>query len=136
MPYRTHLIVVTLLVLATAVLAQSPTTPVIASPNDQARIKPLVQAETEARKALNAKIATLPESKAYKDAEEALKKAGDALNKAAESLPENAAWKSAGAKVLDEAYRIQAAHSLSSREYRPELNDKGDLVFARIALPK
>lgn len=110
--------------------------PPVAKPDENARIKPLVTAETQAREALNAKIATLPEAKAYKDAEDALKRAAEALNKAAGQLPEDQAWKQAQARVLDEAYRIQAAHGLSSREYRPELNDKGELVFARATPPK
>lgn len=101
------------------------------SAEEQARIKPLVAAENKAREALNAKIATLPESKAYSDAQEALKKAADALNKAADLLPESSALKLAAAAAWDEAYRIQASHQLSSREYQPELNEKGELVIVK-----
>lgn len=101
------------------------TAPMIAKPEDQAVIKPLVVAEKKAREELNAKVAALPEA-------EALKKAQDALNKAVEALPENKAWKEAGAKTLDTAYKLLAKYQLSSREYRPELNDKGDLVFSPI----
>jgi len=103
-----------------------------AKPEEQSRIKPLIAAETKAREELNKKIATLPEAKAYKDAQEALNKAAEALNKAAENLPENIAWKSAGAATLDMAYKIQADHALSSREYKPALNEKGDLAFVKI----
>jgi hypothetical protein len=124
------IILLALVLVVTPALAQAP---LIATSEQQQRIKPLVDAETKARTALNAKIATLPEAKAYKDAEEALKKAGDALNKVAEALPENAAWKSASAKTLDEAYKILAEQRLSSREYRPELDQGGQLVFAKIA---
>jgi len=125
--------IITLIVLVlvvTPVLAQAP---MIATSEQQQRIKPLVEAETKAREALNAKIATLPQAKAYKEAEEALKRAGDALNKAAETLPENGAWKLASAHTLDEAYKILAEQRLSSREYRPELDKQGQLVFAKIA---
>lgn len=107
--------------------------PMVAKAEDQAVIKPLVDAEKKAREALNAKIATLPESKRYQEAEKALKDAAERLNAAAEKLPENKAWKDAGAKTLDTAYRLQAKYQLSSREYRPELDDKGDLVFAKFA---
>jgi hypothetical protein len=103
---------------------------------EQARIKPLIAAETKARETLNTKIATLPEAKAYNEARDALNKAAEALNKAAEGLPENAAWKEASAKVLDEAYKIQATHGLSSREFKPELDAKGDLVFTKLIPPK
>lgn len=108
------------------------TAPLVASPAEQARIKPLVVAETKAREALLAKTATLPESTTLKAAKEAYDKALEQLNKATEKLPEHAAWKEAGARALDEAYRIQADHKLSSREYKPELNPKEDLVFVKI----
>lgn len=130
----TLLFAVFVIALGTVALAQ--TTPMIAKPEDQAVIKPLVEAEKKARANLNAKIATLPESKAYQEAEKALKEAGDKLNAAAEKLPENQAWKEAGAKTLDAAYKLQAKYQLSSREYRPELNDKGDLQFAKLTPPK
>lgn len=123
-------------VIALGTVALAQTTPMVAKPEDQQIIKPLVEAEKKARENLNAKIATLPESKAYQDAEKALKEAGEKLNAAAEKLPENAVWKEAGAKTLDTAYRLQAKYQLSSREYRPELNDKGDLQFAKFTPPK
>lgn len=110
--------------------------PSVAPPADQARIKPLVEAETKAREALLAKTATLPESAAVKAAKEAYDKALANLNTAAEKLPEHSTWKNAGAAALDEAYRILAANKLSSREYRPELNPKGELVFTKIAPPQ
>lgn len=119
-----------LAVFSTAAMTQAP---MIAKIEDQAVIKPLVDAEKKAREALNGKIATLPESKRYQEAEKALKDAAERLNAAAEKLPENKAWKDAGAKTLDMAYRLQAKYQLSSREYRPELDDKGDLVFAKFA---
>lgn len=136
MSYKTHLVVVVMLMLATAVLAQTPTTPAIANPADQARIRPLVDAETKAREALLAKTATLPESAAVKAAKDAYDKALADLNTAAEKLPEHSAWKMAGAKALDTAYQILAEHKLSSREYRPELNAKGELVFTKVSPPQ
>lgn len=107
----------------------------LVKPEEQARMKPLIAAETKARESLNARVASLPEAKAYNAAKEALTKAVEALNKATEALPENDAWKQAGAKVLDEAYRILAAHALSSREFKPELNAQGDLVFTKVVPP-
>jgi hypothetical protein len=121
---RRLLVIALTLVVGGIALAQ--TLPMVAKPEDQAVIKPLVTAETKAREALNAKIATLPEAKALKDAQ-------DALNKAAESLPENQAWRQASAQTLDTAYKLQAKYQLSSREFKPALNDKGELVFEKIA---
>jgi len=132
--YTLLFIAVVVVLVVTGVAAAQ--TPVSAKPEENARLKPLVAAETKFREALNAKIATLPEAKAVNDAKEAYNKALEALNKAAENLPENAAWREAGAKVLDEAYRIQAAHNLSSREFKPELNSAGDLVFSKMVPPK
>lgn len=107
-----------------------------ASPAEQAKIKPLIDAETSAREKLNAKIATLPSAKAVRDAKEAYDKALEALNKEAEKLPENNEWKKAGAAVLDAAYALQAEHKLSSREWKPQLNSRGELEFAKIEPPK
>lgn len=135
-----RLLVVVIATISFAVLALAQDggrlTPSIANPADQARIKPLVEAETKAREALLAKTATLPESTAVKAAKEAYDKALANLNAAAEKLPEHQAWKESGARALDEAYRILAENKLSSREYRPELNAKGELVFIKIEAPK
>lgn len=114
-----------------------------AKPEENARIKPLVAEMTKALETFNAKRDKLPEAKAldaakaaYDKALETAKvtydKALEALNKAAESFPEREAVKAAEAKVLDEIYRIQAAHNLSSREYKPVINEKGELAFAKI----
>lgn len=154
------LVICLVVVASVAVIAQTPTSSL--TPAEQARIKPLVAEETKAREALNAKIATLPEAKTFQSAQDAVKKADEALakiiptlkikeavdlqaardalqkalddlNKAVEKLPENAAWKEAGAKSLDLAYQIMAEHKLSSREFKPELNPQGDLVFTKLA---
>lgn len=126
-----------LLIAAGAIVAVAQNTvPTSASTADQARIKPYVDAETKAREALLAKTSSLPESAKVKAAKEAYDKAVAELNTAAEKLPEHEAWKLAGAKALDEAYRILADNKLSSREYRPELNSEGKLVFARITPPR
>ncbi len=149
---------VLLLVLAGAAGAQTP-----AKPEETAKIKPLVAAETKAREALNAKLAALPEVKAFNDARDklpemaaykaaqaALDKAAQtlneaaaklpqatALNKAVEALPENESLRTASAAIVREAYRAQAAHQLSHLEYKPQLNPKtGDLEFAKIEPPK
>ena len=114
------------LVLIVSGIALAQTFPMTAKPEDQAIMKPLVAAEKKAREALNAKIAALPEAKALKDAQ-------DALNKAAENLPENQAWTQAAAASLDTAYKLQAKYQLSSREFKPALDDKGNLVFEKIA---
>lgn len=125
--------------MATAAIAysQNGAATTIAPPADQARIKPFVEAESKAREALLAKTTALPESAKVKAAKEAYDKALSDLNTAAEKLPEHAAWKQAGAKALDEAYRILAEQKLSSREYRPELDPAtSKLVFTKIAPPK
>lgn len=125
------------LLAAGAVVAQNGGAfPRAAGPADQARIRPLVDAETKAREALLAKTATLPESAAVKAAKDAYDKALADLNKATEKLPEHQAWKAAGAKALVEAHRILAEHKLSSLEYRPELNAKGELVFTKVSPPQ
>lgn len=124
--------VFTLLVLFTVpILAQNPLT--VAKPEESARMKPLIEELTKAQKALLAKQVQLPEAKAVNDAKAVYDKALEALDKAAEKMPEREAVKAAEAKALDEAYRILAAHNLSSREYKPEIGPKGDLVFAKIA---
>lgn len=128
------IIAFTFFVLGGFVLAQSPNIP--AKPEEQAKIAPVVSALTKAGQARDAKIATLPEAQQLRDAQAALKKAQDALDAATAKLPENEAWKTAYAAVLDEAYKIQAAHNLSSREYQPQINDKGELAFVRWAPPK
>ena len=115
---------VLILLLPIAVIAQTP-----AKPEENARIKPLVAAQTAAQEKLVAKQAALPEKKAYDEAEAAFKKAAAALNKATEALPEYETWKLAGATTVREAFRILAAHQLSHLEYKPELNAKGELVF-------
>lgn len=122
------------LALCISALGQNSISPV--KPEEQLKVKPLIAAETKAREVLNTKIAALPEAKAYREAEEALKKAGEVLNAAADKLPETSAWRLASAQTLDEVYRIMAAHSLSSREFKPELDPKGDLVFTKIPPPK
>lgn len=132
--FITFLTMWAVLLIGKGVIAQNGATP--APPAEQARIKPLVEAETKAREALLAKTSTLPESAKVKAAKEAYDKALTELNAAAEKLPEHDAWKQAGAKALDEAYRILAEQKLSSREYRPELNQAGQLVFTKITPPK
>jgi hypothetical protein len=136
MTSRIILCLLAVMVLAGSVSAQTQNSLTAAKPEEQARIKLLIEAETKAREALNTKVATLPEAQAVRDAQAALEKANAALQKAADALPESQAWREAGAKVLDEAYRIQAAHGLSSREFKPELDAKGNLVFAKTVPPK
>lgn len=125
---------VTMLACAVMVSAQNPINS--AKPEENARIKPLVAEMTKSLDAFNAKREKMPEAKTLNAAKVAYDKALEALNKAMESMPEREAVKTAEAKVLDEAYRILAAHNLSSREYRPVLNDKGELAFAKIDPPK
>jgi methionyl-tRNA synthetase len=96
-----------------------------ATPKDNDRIQPFVAAEKKALEAFNKKVESLPETKALRDAQAA-------YNKAVEGLPENAEWKKAGGATLDMAYKIMAEKGLSSREYRPQLNAKGDLEFVPI----
>lgn len=129
------LLLFTILLPSTATLAQTPTTPVIASSAEQARIKPLVEAETKAREALLAKSATLPQSAAVKTAKEAYDKAVAELDKATKALPEHQAWLKANAEVASTAFQIMADHKLSSLEYKPELNERKELVFPKIPKP-
>jgi hypothetical protein len=102
---------------------------ILARPEEQAKVSPLIAELRKADKDRTTRIATLPEAQAARDAEVALAKAREALDKAAAALPETASWKSAYAKLLDESYKIQAAHSLSSREYQPLITDDGKLAF-------
>jgi len=156
--YGVTISVMLTLIFASIAFSQTPTP---ATAAEQARMKPLIAAETKAREELNAKVATLPEAKTFQAAQDeykkateafnkaaenldipearamraardALQKALDALNKSVEKLPENTAWKEAGAKSLDLAYQIQAEHKLSSREYKPDLNPQGELVFLKV----
>lgn len=120
------LTILAILILPAISLAQSAQT--TAQADEQVRMQPLIDAEIKASEALNKKVEALPEIKAYKDAQEALKRAGEALRAAAAKLPENSVLRAAAEKTKLEAYRIQAAHGLSSLEYEPRL-DKGKLVF-------
>lgn len=127
---RRVLLLVTLLAFSTVASAQNPINS--AKPEENARIKPLVAEMTKALETFNAKRDKLPEAKALDAAKAAYDKALETLNKAVESIPEREAVKAAEAKVLDEIYRIQAAHNLSSREFKPVINEKGELAFAKI----
>lgn len=126
------LIVVAAMVITGRAIAQS-TTPMIASPVEQARMKSLVTVETKAREMMLAKSATLPESAAVKAAKDAYDKAVASLEKANRGLPEHAEWLKANAAMVGAAYQIMADNKLSSMEYKPELNDKGELVFTKKA---
>lgn len=124
---RTFLLLTVILVFSITGSAQTP-----AKPEENARLKPLVDALSKANEPLLAKRNTLPESKAVADAQAALQKATEAQALAVQKLPEFEAVKSAEARLLDEVYKIMADHRLSSREYRPSLNDKGELAFVKI----
>lgn len=128
----THIVLMSLY----SALAQNPTAPIIAKPEEQARIKPIITDLKKADQARMAKVATLPEAQAVRDAEAALTKAREALEKAAANLPETIAWKESWAKMLDVTYDIQAKHGLSSREYQPSFNEKDELTFVRSTPPK
>lgn len=91
--------------LGSIAVAQSAADRVVAKAEDQAQIKVLVDAEVKAKEALDAKI---------------------------RALPEYDAWKLAAAKSLDTAYKLQAKYQLSSREYEPKLNEKGELTFVKL----
>lgn len=106
---RKPIALLALILCSVAVLAQNGASSVVATPAEQAEIKPLLDAEVKAANALNAAISQLPEAKAY-----------------------NAARNNS----LDAQFRIMAKHGLSSREYKPELDAKGDLVFVKIVSPK
>lgn len=127
---RTFLLLTTILLFNISAWAQTP-----AKPEENARLKPMVAELTSAQEALNAKLVQTPEAKAVNDAKAAYDKAVAALDEARKKLPEFQKALSAEAKVLDEMYRIQAAHSLSSREYRPILSEKGELAFVKIEAP-
>ena len=116
---------------STGILSVQAQTPATVKPEEQARVKPLVEALNKANEPLLAKRASLPESKVVSDAQAALQKAVDAQMAAVQKLPEFEAVKSAETKLLDEVYRIMANHGLSSREFRPAFTDKGELTFAR-----
>ncbi len=144
---RTLLLLSTLLLFSITAFAQSPVkdfrfadivppaqSP--AKPEENAQLKPLVTELTSAQEALNAKLVQSPEAKAVNDAKAAYDKAVEALNKSREKLPEFQKALTAEAKVLDFMYQVQAAHGLSSREFRPVLNDKGELAFVRSDPPK
>ena len=121
---------VLLILIATgAAIAQ---TPMVASPEEQTKIKPLVEAETKAREAVLAKAATLPESAAVKAAKDAYDKAVADLDRATKALPEHQEWLKANAAVVGMAYQIMADHKLSSLEHKPDLSPKGDLVFVKV----
>lgn len=120
---------------ALTVAAQAPNT-ITVKPEDQARIKPLVEVMNKAQEPLIAKRSSLPESKAVTDAQALLQKATDAQTAALQKLPEFKQVQVAEAKLLDEIYRILAEYKLSSRDYKPTINDKGELAFVRIEPPK
>lgn len=136
-------ILLAVLLLFVAAVAAMSQVPLNANPAEQARIKPLLENLKKAQEPYTAKRDTLPEAKAVKDARAALEtaqfnltKALEAQNKAAALLPEFDPVKVAEARLLDEIYRILADHKLSSREYQPTFNDKGELAFSRIEPPK
>lgn len=106
-------------------------TPMLATTAEQEKIRPLVTAETKAREAVLAKSASLPESRAVADAKAAYDKAVADLDKAQKALPEHAEWTKANAAVVALAYQIMADHKLSSINYWPKLNDKGELMFVK-----
>lgn len=108
----------------------------LATPAEQARVKPLLETLNKVSEPFVAKRNSLPESKAVSDAQAALQKAVDAQTAAAQKLPEFELIKSAEAKLLDEIYKILADHKLSSREYKPTITDKGELAFVKIEQPK
>lgn len=139
---KVFLLIIAVLFLSIAADAQTPMSAATAA--EQARIKPLLDNLKKVQEPFVAKRDALPESKAVKDAQAAvtaaqanLEKALAAQNKVAIELPEFDSVKVAEAKLLDEAYRILAEHKLSSRDFRPILNDKGELAFVRIEpIPK
>ena len=124
------LVIVT--VLACAVIAQTQTSQILAKPDEQAKVKPIIDELKKADTARTAKIATMPEAQAVRDAEAALTKAREALDKAAGNLPETTAWKDSYLKLRIESYRIQAAHGLSSLEYEPRITEKNELAFVAV----
>lgn len=134
---RTLVFAIFVIVMGTVALAQTPTT-TPATATEQARVKPLIDTWKKAQEPFIAKRDALPESKAVKDAQAALAAAQVNLDKALEArakvevtLPEFDPVKVAEARLLDELYRILADRKLSSRDFRPTLNDKGELAFVR-----
>ena len=121
-------VITTLLAFASLALAQQ-AAEILAKPEEQVKIKPLVAELTKAFQERTTKRATLPEAQKVKDAEVALEKANKELDEAAEKLPETAAWKTAYAKLLDTSFDIMAKQGLSSRQYQPRITDKGELAF-------
>lgn len=122
-----------MLLLAVAAFAQT------VKPEEQARIKPLLEEMKKAQEPFIAKRKTLPEEKAVADAQAAFDAAQTKLNaailernKASEVLPEYKTLQAAENKFLDEVYRILASHNLSSREWRPTINEKGELALVKI----
>jgi len=123
-----------LMVLAVAVISLTTTglaqqQQILAKPDEQAQVKPLIDELKKADQARVAKLATLPEAQAVRDAEAALNKAREALDKAAGNLPETAAWKDVYTRLRITSYRLQAKHGLSSLEYEPRITEKGELAF-------
>lgn len=133
--YRTYSIMVaTICLLLVGITHAQTQTP--AKPEENARLKPMIAELTTAQESLNAKLVQSPEAKAVNDAKAVYDKAVAALDEARKKLPEFQRALTAEAKVLDEMYRIQAIYSLSSREFRPVLNDKNELAFVKIEPPK
>lgn len=106
-----------------------------AKPEENARLKPLVAEMTKAQEVLTAKTIALPEAKAVDAAKAAYDKAITALNEARKKLPEYQAALDAEGQVLRFMYQVQAQHALSSLEYKPTLNEKGELAFVKIEQP-
>lgn len=99
--------------------------PIIASPSQQAEMKPLIEAEKKAAEEFNAAIAKLPEKATF----EAAKAAYEA---AIVKAPANAAYNAAKERTLDKAFIFMAQNQLSARQYKPILDEKGNLAFERI----
>lgn len=119
-----------------------PQIPTPAKPEENARLKPLLDSLNKVQAPFIAKRNTLPESKSVTDAQKVvadaqivLQKAIEARDLAAQKLPEFDVVKSSEARLLDEIYKILADHKLSSREYRPTITDKGELAFVKIEQP-
>lgn len=105
-------------------------------PEEQAKLKPLIEALNKANDTFTAKRDAMPETKAVAEAQAVLQKAVSTQQAAMQKLPEYEPVKVAEAKLLDQIYQVMADHKLSSREYRPVLTDKGELAFTRIEQPK
>lgn len=111
-----------ILCFAAAANAQTKPSIIAATAEEQKEIKALQAEEKKAIENLNAAIAKLPEIEAYK-------KALDELNAAIAKLPESKAKEAVSEKVKLRAYRIMVNHQLSSMEYEPKTNQKGELEF-------